>query len=215
MKIALIDTGHANFRSVERALLAAAQLLPSSTSAQAQVLRTHDPDIIVHCDKIVVPGQGGFGDCVSGLTTRGLDQVIAERVAAGVSYLGICLGLQALFESSAEAPGVVGLALLPGRCEKLQTAPDIKIPHMGWNRLELQHGGHPVLEAAGGNDAWVYFVHSYHAVPRDPALIKAVVTHGTQQVTAAVARDNVVATQFHPEKSQAVGLRLLAAFLRQ
>jgi imidazole glycerol-phosphate synthase subunit HisH len=215
MKIALVDTGHANFRSVERALIAASSLLPQSTSSGVQVVRTHDADVIATCDKIVVPGQGGFGDCVSGLNARGLGQVIAERVAAGVSYLGICLGLQALFESSREAPGVAGLALLPGRCEKLQVAPDVKIPHMGWNRLQLQHGGHPVLQAAGGNDAWVYFVHSYHAVPDDPSVIKAVVTHGSQQVTAAVARDNVVATQFHPEKSQAVGLLLLGAFLRQ
>lgn len=215
MKIALIDTGHANFRSVERALLAAAALLPQRTASALQVTRTHDPETIATCDKIVVPGQGGFGDCVTGLTARGLDQVIAERVTHGISYLGICLGLQALFESSPEAPGVAGLALLSGHCEKLQVAPEIKIPHMGWNRLQLQQGGHPVLEAAGGNDAWVYFVHSYHAVPHDPSVIKAVVTHGPQQVTAAVARDNVVATQFHPEKSQAAGLRLLSAFLRQ
>lgn len=215
MKIALIDTGHANFRSVERALLSAADTIPRSAPGSVEVMRTHDPDVIAECDKIVVPGQGGFGDCVAGLSSRGVDEIIRERVAAGVSYLGICLGLQALFESSPEAPGVQGLGLLGGHCHKLLLGPDIKIPHMGWNRLQLVHGGHPTLEAAGGNDAWVYFVHSYHGVPADPSVVKAVVTHGPNQVTAAVARDNILATQFHPEKSQGTGLRLLAAFLRQ
>ena len=214
MKIALVDTGHANFRSVERALLASAQLLGAQIASRIEIRRSHDPDFIRTCDKIVVPGQGGFGDCVGGLRTRGVETCIVERIRAGVSYLGICLGLQALFESSSEAPGVSGLGLIEGHCEKLVPSPGIKIPHMGWNRLELLHGGHSVLEAAGGDEAWVYFVHSYHAVPTDPRHIKAVVHHGAQQVTAAVARDNIVATQFHPEKSQAVGLRLLSDFLQ-
>jgi len=215
MKIALIDTGHANFRSVERALLAAAQLLGEHKANQVQINRTHDADFVRTCDKIVVPGQGGFGDCVGGLRARNVAECILEQVETGTSYLGICLGLQALFESSPEAPGVVGLGVLPGHCEKLTPSPEVKVPHMGWNRLELTHGGHAALDAAGGHDAWVYFVHSYHAVPADPSVIKAVVQHGPHRVTAAVARDNVLATQFHPEKSQRVGLQLLAEFLRQ
>ena len=214
MKIALIDTGFANFRSVERALIQAAQLLGSQAASQIEVKRTHDPDYIRGCDKLVVPGQGGFGDCVLGLSSRGVKECILERISEGTSYLGICLGLQALFESSPEAPGVVGLGLIPGHCERLTPSPDIKIPHMGWNKLELRNGGHAALDAAGGNDAWVYFVHSYHAVPKDPRAIRAVVTHGPHEVTAAVAHDNIFATQFHPEKSQIVGLKLLAEFLK-
>ena len=215
MKISLIDTGHANFRSVERALLAAAARLGTQAASRIQVTRSHDPEFIQGCDKIVVPGQGGFGDCVSGLKARNVDDCIKERIAQGTSYLGICLGLQALFESSPEAPGVVGLGLIPGHCVELTVSEGIKIPHMGWNRLELRHGGHPCLEAAGGNDAWVYFVHSYHGVPSDPQAVKAAVQHGPHTITAAVAQDNVFATQFHPEKSQTVGLKLLAEFLSQ
>lgn len=214
MKIALIDTGFANFRSVERALIQAAQLLGTQAASRIQVERTHDPDYIRSCDKLVVPGQGGFGDCVLGLSSRGVRECILECISDGTSYLGICLGLQALFESSPEAPGVAGLGLIPGHCERLTPSPHIKIPHMGWNKLELQNEGHAVLDAAGGNDAWVYFVHSYHAVPKDPHTVRAVVTHGSHQITAAVAKDNIFATQFHPEKSQNVGLKLLAEFLK-
>ncbi len=215
MKIALIDTGHANFRSVERALLAAAELLGTRLASQIQVVRSHDPDFIRTCDKLVVPGQGGFGDCVGGLKSKNIDECIIELTGRGMSYLGICLGLQALFESSPEAVGVPGLGLIPGHCEALTVEPGIKIPHMGWNRLQTKNGGHSCLTAAGGDDAWVYFVHSYHGVPTDPSVVKAVVGHGSHRITAAVARDNVFATQFHPEKSQNVGLRLLSAFLSQ
>ncbi len=215
MKIALIDTGHANFRSVERALLAAADRLGTQAASRIHVQRSHDPEFIRSCDKIVVPGQGGFGDCVGGLKSRAVDECIIELTGQGTSYLGICLGLQALFESSPEAPGVAGLGLIPGHCEKLTVAEGIKIPHMGWNRLELTHGGHACLEAAGGNDAWVYFVHSYHGIPSSPEAVKAVVKHGPHTITAAVAHENVFATQFHPEKSQSVGLKLLAEFLNQ
>jgi len=214
MKIALVDTGFANFRSVQRALLEAAGRVHTQLGSRIVVTRTHDPEEIRSADKIVVPGQGGFGDCVGALRKRGLDECVIEEVLGGKSYFGICLGLQALFESSPEAPGVVGLGLLKGRCEKLSPDAGIKIPHMGWNRLDLTHGGHPLLDAAGGHQAWVYFVHSYHAVPADPAHVKAVVQHGPHHVTAAVAKDNIMATQFHPEKSQETGLRLLSAFLR-
>lgn len=214
MRIALIDTGHANLRSVERAVTAAAADLDAHTASRFIVERTRDPDVVRKCDKMVVPGQGGFGDCLKGLRENGLDEVICEEVRAGKSYLGICLGLQALFASSPEAPGVQGLGLLPGRCEKLEPTPGFKIPHMGWNQLELRNGGHPVLQAAGGEGSWVYFVHSYHGCPTDPTVIKAVVQHGPHEVTAAVAYENIIATQFHPEKSQSVGLNLLEGFLR-
>lgn len=213
MKIALIDTLHANLRSVQRALNEAAKGLDAQTSARVEVIRTHDPDTIAHADKIVVPGQGGFGDCLHGLRNRGMHTAILEKVAAGTSYLGICLGLQALFESSPESPGVPGLSVFRGACAKLEPSPGVKVPHMGWNQLNLQNGGHPVLESAGGEGAWVYFVHSYHGIPDDPSIIRATVAHGPHEVTAAVARDNIIATQFHPEKSQRVGIRLLQGFL--
>lgn len=211
MKIALVDTAYANIRSVERALLAAAELLPERR--RLEIVRTHDPDVVRQCDKLVVPGQGGFGDCVASLRERHVDEALLESIRAGTPYLGICLGLQALFESSPEAPGVQGLGLLQGTCARLQHEPGVKVPHMGWNSLQSENGGHPVLDSAGGAGTWVYFVHSFHAVPADPRLVKAIVYHGTQRVTAAVALDNIVATQFHPEKSQRAGLRLLQGFL--
>lgn len=214
MKLALVDTLHANLRSVERALEEAKTQLGAQDSSRIRIVRTHDPDEIRTADGIVVPGQGGFGKCLFGLRERGLDVAILERMRAGVPYLGICLGLQALFESSAEAEGVSGLGYFAGTCEQLTPHPGIKIPHMGWNQLNLEHGGHSVLEAAGGSGAWVYFVHSFHGVPSDPSIIKATVTHGPHVVVAAVARDNVVATQFHPEKSQRAGIQLLTGFLR-
>ena len=208
LKVALVDTGHANLRSVQRALEEAGKGLSLS------VARTHDPELIAHADHIVVPGQGGFGDCLSGLQ-EGVDQVLREKVQQGTYYLGICLGLQALFEGSEEAEGVKGLGLFSGQCRKLAPAPGIKIPHMGWNQLNLENGGHGALQSGGGHGAWFYFIHSYHAVPNDERLVKAWVQHGPHQVTAAVARDNILATQFHPEKSQAAGLSLLRGFLTQ
>lgn len=213
MKIALIDTLHANLRSVQRALSEAANQLDAQTGARVEVLRTHDPDSIARADKIVVPGQGGFGDCLHGLRSRGMHEAILEKVSSGTVYLGICLGLQALFESSPEAPGVAGLGFFRGACEKLDPAPGIKIPHMGWNQLNLQNGGHSILKSAGGEGAWVYFVHSFHGVPADQSIVKATVDYGPHRITAAVARDNVIATQFHPEKSQRAGIRLLQGFL--
>jgi imidazole glycerol-phosphate synthase subunit HisH len=214
MKIALVDTLHANLRSVQRALEEARTQLSVRDSSRITVVRTHDPDLIRSSDGIVVPGQGGFGKCLFGLRERGLDSAILEKMHAGTPYLGICLGLQALFESSEEAPNVPGLGYFRGTCEQLTPQPGIKIPHMGWNELQLEHGGHPVLEAAGGTGTWMYFVHSYHGVPSERSIVKATVTHGPHVVVAAVARDNVVATQFHPEKSQRAGIELLAGFLR-
>lgn len=206
MRVRVIDTGHANLTSVCRAVEAAGD------GASLDLGRTHDADELRRADKIVFPGQGGFRDCVLGLSAE-VKEVLLEKLRAGTPYFGICLGLQVLFEGSEEAPGVAGLALLPGTNVRLREEPGVKIPHMGWNELELTSGGHPFLEGAGGNGTWVYFVHSFHALPKDPTVVKAIVTHGTQRVTAAVAHENLFATQFHPEKSQSAGLDLLRAFL--
>jgi len=204
--VAVVDYGMGNLQSVVQALRAAA---PPSV----EVLRTAAPDVIRRADRLVVPGQGGFRDSAARLAENGLGESIQEKMRAGTPYLGICLGLQILFDSSEEAPGARGFGWFSGEVKKLAGDDSTKIPHMGWNALEVKSGGHPLLEAAGGEGAYVYFVHSFHAVPADPSLVKATVQHGTNAVTAAVAQDNVIATQFHPEKSQSAGISLLRHFL--
>jgi imidazole glycerol-phosphate synthase subunit HisH len=208
MFVTVVDVGLGNLRSVHKAVeVAAAEL-----SQKVEVRRSSDPEDVRRADRVIVPGQGGFRDCARALA-GGLEQAIVERIKAGTPYLGICLGLQILFEESDEAPGERGLGLFPGRVERLHGGPNVKIPHIGWNQLELDSGSHPCLDAAGGQGAWVYFVHSYHAVARDDGIVRARASYGTNAITAAVARDNVFATQFHPEKSQVAGILLLRAFL--
>lgn len=206
--VVVVDYGMGNLQSVVQALHAAA---PAGVS----ITRSGDPELIRKADKLVVPGQGGFRDCSARLAEHGLGSSILEKMRAGAPYLGICLGLQILFESSEEAPGVAGFGWFKGSVRRLVGGPGVKIPHMGWNSLSLSSGGHALLEAAGGAGTYVYFVHSFHAAASDPEVVKASVQHGENQVTAAVARDNVVATQFHPEKSQAAGQGLLRHFLSQ
>jgi imidazole glycerol-phosphate synthase subunit HisH len=205
-RVAVVDYGMGNLQSVVQALRAAA---PAGT----EVLRTSLPEDVRRADRLVVPGQGGFRDAAARLAQDGLGDSVREKMKSGAPYLGICLGLQILFESSEEAPGVAGFGWFKGAVKKLAGGPQIKIPHMGWNGLTLANGGHALLEAAGGADSYVYFVHSFHAVPAEPGVLRATVQHGDNVVTAAVARDNVMATQFHPEKSQAAGIALLRRFL--
>jgi glutamine amidotransferase len=208
MRLLLVDTGLGNLRSVEKALHAAADL---AGIGGVEVSRSADPERVRGAERVVFPGQGAFRDCMSALA-GGLGEAILERIAQGTPYLGICLGLQVLFETSAEAEGVPGLGLYAGRVERLRPE-GVKIPHMGWNQLESAGAGHRLLDAAGGAGTWVYYVHSYHALPADPGLVVATSSHGPHRVTAAIARDNVFAVQFHPEKSQHAGLALLAGFL--
>jgi glutamine amidotransferase len=205
VRVIVVDTGLGNLRSVERALAAAA---PSDVSVE----RSRDPDALRQADKLVFPGQGGFRDCVQALA-GGLGDALVERLRAGVPYLGICLGLQVLFESSAEAPDAKGLGWFQGRVLRLSPEGGIKIPHVGWNQLEISEPAHRFF-GANGSGAWFYFVHSFFAAPADESVIAATATHGQNRITAAVARDNVFASQFHPEKSQKNGLCLLAEFLR-
>ncbi|HTM46832.1 MAG TPA: imidazole glycerol phosphate synthase subunit HisH [Polyangiaceae bacterium] len=208
MQVVIVDTGYGNLRSVERATEAAA----AGVSPSIQVARSSDPEAMRKANALIFPGQGAFRDCRVALSDA-MKQALVERIAAGTPFLGICVGLQLLFEGSDEAPGCAGLGLFKGHVKRLDSQ-GVKIPHMGWNQLELRGGSHPALQAAGGEGTWVYFVHSYHAVPEDSALLKAQVTYGNNRVTAAVAQDNVLATQFHPEKSQRAGQLLLQEFLR-
>ncbi len=201
--IAVIDYGVGNLFSVEKALLQFGN----------KVSVTSDPSVIRQANKLVLPGVGAFGDCMKNLSTSGLIPTIQEMIAAEYPLLGICVGLQILFEGSEESPAVEGLGIFKGMVRKIQ-APDLKIPHMGWNSLtiseprqknDLFHGlaEHP----------YVYFVHSYHAVPDNPDIITATADYG-ETLTAAVAKGNVQATQFHPEKSGDVGLQILKNFVR-
>ena len=198
MKIAIIDYGMGNLHSAAKAL----------EKVGAQVAVTRDPELVRQADKVVLPGVGAFGDCMKNLNERGLAPVIHEVIAAGKPFLGICVGLQLLFEGSEEDPGVAGLGIFKGMVRKI-AAPGLKIPHMGWNNLEYRTSSS--LFQGLPPAAYVYFVHSYHAVPTDESCITAVTDYGGQ-VTAAVGRGLVQAVQFHPEKSSAVGLKILANF---
>lgn len=206
--IALVDLGMGNLHSVERALQRAA----ADAGVACAVERTGDPERVRRADKIVVPGQGAFRDCAAALA-QGMGDALREGIAAGKPYFGICLGLQALFAGSEEAPGAAGLGVLAGNVVRLTASEGVKIPHMGWNRVALLQAGAGALAAFDGEEPYFYFVHSYHAAPEDPAVVAAVTEHGPNRITAAVHRDNVTATQFHPEKSQEAGLRLLASFV--
>lgn len=202
MKIALIDYGAGNLRSVANALNAIG-VTPQLAEAPAELAgATH----------LVLPGVGSFGDCMGQLTARGLAEPIREWVAAGKPFLGICLGYQLLFESSEESPGVAGLGLVAGTVRRFETKPGLKIPHMGWNSVVPRRpdAGH---WAGLGDEPYFYYVHSYFPVPADDSVIAAETEYGGAKIAAAIELPNLLACQFHPEKSQDAGLRLLRSFL--
>jgi glutamine amidotransferase len=196
--IAIVDVCSGNLRSVERAL----------AHVGADVVVTRDADTVRRADKIVVPGQGAFGVFMKALgDDRGLGPALREAIAAGTPYLGICLGMQVLFEHSEEGD-VAGLGLLAGNVVRFRpTDHALKVPHMGWNRVAMKR---PVAGLADRDH--VYFVHSYYVVPKDPAIVALEATHGVT-FCAAIQSANLFACQFHPEKSQTVGLGLLRAFV--
>lgn len=202
--IALIDVGMGNLRSVERALVAA-------LGGRAEIHRTEDPGRVREADVVVFPGQGAFGDCSVALQRHGaaLTRSIKDHIEADRPYLGICLGLQVLFEDSDEAPGRGGMGVFAGRVTRLQerVEPDgtrIKVPHMGWNTVQAENEGARWVP----DDAWFYFVHSYAVRPGDPSVVAARSTHGAK-FCCAVARGRLLGVQFHPEKSQRVGIELI------
>lgn len=196
--IAIIDYGMGNLYSVEKAFV----------KLGAEVVVTNETKVIRSADKVILPGVGAFGDCMANLNQYGLAEIIREVVKAGTPFLGICLGLQMLFEGSEEDPGVEGLGIFKGMIKKI-AAPGLKIPHMGWNSLSLKTAS--PLFTPEKEKSFVYFVHSYHAVPEDISIITAVCDYGGT-VTAAVGKENVQAVQFHPEKSSSVGIGILSAF---
>ncbi|MGI6092560.1 MAG: imidazole glycerol phosphate synthase subunit HisH [Veillonellaceae bacterium] len=196
--IAIIDYGMGNLYSVHKAF----------TMLGAETVITSDASVIENAEKVILPGVGAFGDCMKNLVDYKLVEVIRHIIKRGTPFLGICLGLQLLFESSEEDPEVEGLKIFPGVVRKIE-APGFKIPHMGWNSLKFQANSR--LFAGMPANSYVYFVHSYHAVPKAPGIITAVANYGGT-VTAAVGYGNVQAVQFHPEKSSSVGLKILANF---
>lgn len=196
--IAIIDYGVGNLYSVEKAF----------ASLGAQVTVTSDPAAILGAAKVVLPGVGAFGDCMANLKEYGLADVVRKVADRGTPLLGICVGLQIMFEGSEEDPGVAGLGIFPGMVRKI-AASGLKIPHMGWNSLGMAAAS-PLFAGLPANP-YFYFVHSYHAVPADPGLVTAWAEYGGR-VTAAVGRGSVQAVQFHPEKSGTAGLKVLANF---
>ena len=199
--IAIIDYDAGNIKSVEKAV----DLL-----GQESVV-TADSEEIFRADKVILPGVGAFGDAMGNLRRTGLDDVIRQVVRKGTPFLGICLGLQLLFERSDEAPGVEGLGILKGEILRIPDKEGLKIPHMGWNSLHLEHGGRLFRGVEEG--AYVYFVHSYYLKAAEEEIVKAS-TEYSVHIHASVEKDNVFACQFHPEKSGDVGLRILENFIQ-
>ena len=198
--IAIIDYDAGNIKSVEKAL----------QKLGADVVITKDADVILSADKVILPGVGAFGDAMTNLKKYDLVSVIKQVVERKIPFLGICLGLQLLFERSDETPGVEGLGILKGEVLRIPDNGNLKIPHMGWNSLHLQNDGR--LFAGLSEESYVYFVHSYYLKAEEPEIVKATTEYGVT-IHASVEKGNVFACQFHPEKSSDVGLQILKNFV--
>ena len=198
--IAIIDYDAGNIKSVEKAL----------QKLGADVVITKDAETILNAEKVILPGVGAFGDAMANLNKYNLVTVIKQVVKKGIPFLGICLGLQLLFDRSDETPGVEGLGILKGEVLRIPDHEELKIPHMGWNSLHLQNDGR--LFEGLSEDSYVYFVHSYYLKAEEPEIVKATVEYGVT-IHASVEKGNVFACQFHPEKSSDVGLQILKNFV--
>ena len=200
--ITIINYGTGNLFSVEKAFAA--------LGAEVRVSSKHED--ILSSDKIVLPGVGAFGDCMRQLNASGLIPAVKESAAKGIPLLGICVGLQILFEASEESSGVEGLNLLRGRVRKISALHE-KIPHMGWNALEFaENHREKGLFKGIPQSSYVYFVHSYYAVPEDMSIVSSSCYYG-EKITASISIDNIMATQFHPEKSGDIGLNIIQNFI--
>lgn len=198
---AIIDYDAGNIKSVEKALLKLGD----------EAVTTREKDTILQAERVILPGVGSFGSAMQQLKKYELDKVIYEVVQQHKPFLGICLGLQLLFEGSEENGGAEGLGILKGNIVKIPDAPGLKIPHIGWNSLSLQNQGR--LFAGIADQSYVYFVHSYYLKAEDEHIVKAVTDYGVS-IHASVEQDNLFACQFHPEKSSTVGIQILQNFVK-
>lgn len=198
--IAIVDYDAGNIKSVEKALVYLGE----------DVILTRDRDTLLSADGVILPGVGSFGDAMDKLNSYGLTEVLREVCAKGIPFLGICLGLQLLFESSEETPGVKGLGILKGKICRLPDEAGLKIPHIGWNNLKFPREGRLFKDIP--EDTYVYFVHSYYLKAEDEAIVTATCDYGAC-IHASVEQGNVFATQFHPEKSSDMGLKMLSNFI--
>ncbi len=198
--IAIIDYDAGNIKSVEKALAYLGE----------EVRITRDREAILASDGVILPGVGAFGDAMEKLHTYGLVDVIREVVRRQIPFLGICLGLQLMFESSEETPGVEGLHLLDGTIRRIPAAPGLKIPHIGWNDLTFPNKGR--LFRSIEEHSYVYFVHSFYLEAADSSIVTATTEYGAR-IHASVEKDNIFACQFHPEKSSRIGLKILQNFV--
>jgi glutamine amidotransferase len=197
--LVIVDYGVGNLHSAQKAFEHLGQ--PALVSSDAEQ--------IASAPAVVLPGQGAFGTCMENLARADLIEPVRAAALSGRPFLGICVGMQLLFEESEESPGVPGLGIFAGRVVRFPRDPDLKVPHMGWNQLRIRHRVPALAQVADGD--YVYFVHSYHPVPRDPEVVATTTDYGVEFVSS-VGRGNVYAGVFHPEKSQRVGLALLAGF---
>lgn len=198
--IAIIDYDAGNIKSVEKALQALGE----------KAVTTRDRDVILNAEKVILPGVGAFGDAMEKIHKYGLYEVIHQVVEQKTPFLGICLGLQLLFERSEESKGVEGLSILKGEILRIPEKQDLKIPHIGWNSLKFPNAGR--LFRGISEESYVYFVHSYYLKAKEEEIVTATTEYGTL-IHASVEKDNVFACQFHPEKSSAVGLQILKNFI--
>lgn len=198
--IAIIDYDAGNIKSVEKAL----------NFLGEEVTITRDKTEILSADGVILPGVGAFGDAMEKLHSYGLVEVIREVTDKKIPFLGICLGLQLMFESSEETPGIEGLHILEGRIRRIPSTEGLKIPHIGWNDLAFPNAGR--LFRGIEEHSYVYFVHSYYLEAADPSIVTATTEYGTL-IHASVEKDNIFACQFHPEKSSQVGLKILQNFV--
>lgn len=197
--IAIIDYGAGNLQSVKKAF----------DFIGAESVITNDPEVILSADKILLPGVGSFGDAMDSMEKNGLVETVKECALSGKPFLGICLGLQLLFEESEESPGVNGLGIFKGKIKKFSSDMGLKIPHIGWNSLEIKQKD--TLFKDIPENAYVYFVHSYYLHAEDENDVATVTNYGID-FHSAVGKNNIFATQFHPEKSGDVGLQILRNF---
>ncbi len=201
--IAIVDYGVGNLYSVEKAF----------AKFSDDVILTQSADVIDKADKVVLPGVGAFGDCMKNFKASSLMDAVMRAVENNKPVMGICVGLQIMFEGSEESPDIKGLGIFKGMVRKIN-APGLKIPHMGWNSLTINENTHVDINLFKNirKSPYVYFVHSYHAVPEDKSIILATSVYG-EEITAAVGKNNVIATQFHPEKSGDIGLSIIKNFV--